>query len=138
MSLFGTLAHEGTLSTNSSRRGLLTIVGAALVIALGLFAISKATDESPVVVNTISDSLAHQEEFIRLNTTALDALAPAAVVEPLMDVDPFLYWNTTALDALAPAAVVEPLMDVDPFLYWNTTALEYPQTGYVEPESGPR
>lgn len=138
MSLLSTLAHEGTLSAKvSSRRGLVTIVGAAVLVVSALFVVTNSTDESPVTVNTVTGSLAH-EEFIRLNTTALDALVSAVVIESQMDVDPFLFWNTTALDALVPATSGARDSDVGSFLYWNTTALEYPQAGYVEPESGPR
>ena len=138
MSLFSTLAHEGTLTTRVfSRRGLVTMFGAAFLVISTVFVITNSTDESPVAVNTVTDSLT-QDEFIRLNTTALDALVPAVVIESQMDADPFLYWNTTALDGLAPSTSRAPEVDVDSFLYWNTSALEYPKAGYVEPESGPR
>lgn len=138
MSLFSTIAHEGAFSTKPlSRRGLVTIVGAALLAVSSVFVIINSTEEPPVSANTVIGSLT-QEEFIRLNTTALDALVPAVVIESQMDVDPFLYWNTTALDALVSATASEPEAAVDSFLYWNTTALEYSQTPYTEPESGPR
>lgn len=138
MSLFSTLAHEGTLSTKAlSPRGLVTIVGAALLVTSSVFFITDSRDESGVAVRTVTGSLS-QEEFIRLNTTALDALVPAVVIESQADVDRFLYWNTTALDALVGTTAGEPEAAVDSFLYWNTTALEYSQTPYTEPESGPR
>lgn len=138
MSLFSTLAHEGTLSTKVlSRRGLVTIVGATLLAVSSVFVIINSTDGSPGTTKAAVGSLT-QEEFLRLNTTALDALGPAVVIESQMDVDPFLYWNTTALDALVSATASEPEFAVDSFLYWNTTALEYSQTPYTEPESGPR
>lgn len=139
MSLFSTLAHEGALSPGVfSRRGLVTRVGLALLVVTAILVIANSTDESPVAVNAVTDSLT-QDEFIRLNTTALDpldALVPAVVIEP--PTDPFLYWNITALQALVSTTSDAPEADVNSFLYWNTTALEYAESGYVEPESGPR
>jgi hypothetical protein len=137
MSLFSTLAHEGTLTTRVfSRRGLVTMFGAALLVISSIVVITNSASETPVAaVNTVTDSMT-QEEFIRLNTTALDRLVPAPVIEHAED--PFFYWNTTALEGLTASTSRSPEKDVDSFLYWNTTALEYPNAEYVEPESGPR
>jgi hypothetical protein len=137
MSVFSTIAHGGSLSTAGwSRRGATTIGVLALLVSLGVFFVTDSGDEPPVAVNKVTPSLT-QDELMRLNTTALDALVPAVVVASQMDVNPFLYWNTTALEALVPATSGAQEVEVNPFLYWNTTALEYPQARYTEPESGP-
>jgi hypothetical protein len=78
------------------------------------------------------------QRFLEVNTSALDALVPAASGSAAAIVDEFLYLNTTALDAIAPkTALAQPPTDRG-FIYWNTTSLEYPGLVDVEADSGPR
>jgi len=138
MSLFSTIAQEGSLPREvSPRRGIATILVVALLVSVGVFFATDLTDDSPVATDVATSGLSH-EEFIRLNTTALDALIPAVASVSQMDVDSFLYWNTTALNALVSAKSDTQGADVGSFIYWNTAALEYPQAPVTDPESGPR
>lgn len=143
MSLFSSIAHPGTAETRGfPLRGMAAIamalvVGAAVGIAIDRDGASD-TSEASVVVST---QLPH-DEFIRLNTTDMDHLSPAATasaVEFAPTVDPFLYWNTTALDYLVPAQANPAQSQVsDEFLRWNVDSLEYAGVKYSEPASGPR
>lgn len=105
MSLFSTIAHDGPVPA----RGLpkrMWIIAAALVLAatVGLV-IANNTAAEPADTATATNAGLSHDEFVRINTTALDALVPAAAaVESSGVVDPFIYINTTALDDLAPAA----------------------------------
>lgn len=144
MSLFNTIAHDGTPSARGvfARGGVVIAIGLALAIAVGFsMADGGAAEKSPARTWSAASGLAH-DEFLRLNTTALDALVPAApaVTGPQGVVDRFTYLNTTALDALVPAAsaVTGSQGVVDRFIYLNTTALEYPPLRYSEQPSGPR
>ncbi|MCA1737130.1 MAG: hypothetical protein LC739_13835 [Actinobacteria bacterium] len=139
MSLFSTIAHDGPIPARALRpMGIwLMAAGLALAATVGLLIVNNPGAEPDPAAPTAT-RMSH-DEFVRLNTTALDGLAPAAViVESQKVMDPFVYINTTALDGLATAAVVESRKVVDPFTYINTTALEYSPAGYAEPSTGPR
>ncbi len=91
------------------------VLGAGVVLAVALSLVGNSF-EAPVNQATRTVSV---EEFVRLNTTALEALVPGVVFGPGEPMSPFLEWNTTALTGAVSAAGVA----VDPFLEWNTRAL---------------
>ena len=133
MSLFSTIAHDGaTPARGFSPKAIgMVAAGLALAVVVGFVATNSRTTAEPsdTPAATVT-GLAH-DDFVRLNTTDLDALVPAAsakAIESPAVVDPFIQMNTTSFDGLVPvaaAAVIESQMVVDPnFLYWNTTALE--------------
>ena len=128
MSLFSTIAHEGAAPARGfSLKGIgMIAAGLALGVAVG-FVIGNsgaAAESSATPVATVT-GLAH-DDFVRLNTTDLDALVPATsakAIESPAVVDPFIEMNTTSFGGLV--AVIESQRVVDPnFLYWNTTALD--------------
>ena len=128
MSLFSTIAHDGAAPARGfSLKGIgMMAAGLALGVAVG-FVIGNsgtAAESSATPVATVT-GLAH-DDFVRLNTTDLDGLVPAAsaqAIESPAVVDPFIQMNTTSFDGLV--AGIESQRVVDPnFLYWNTTALE--------------
>ena len=128
MSLFSTIAHEGAVPARGfSLKGIgMMAAGLALGVAVG-FVIGNsgaAAESSATPVATVT-GLAY-DDFVRLNTTDLDALVPATsakAIESPAVVDPFIEMNTTSFGGLV--AVIESQRVVDPnFLYWNTTALD--------------
>ena len=133
MSLFSTIAHDGAAPARGfSLKGIgMIAAGLALGVAVGFVMGTNGTAaESSVTPAATITGLAY-DDFVRLNTTDLDGLVPAAsakAIESPVVVDPFIQMNTTSFDGLVPAAaaaVIESQRVVDPnFLYWNTTALE--------------
>ena len=128
MSLFSTIAHDGAAPARGfSLKGIgMMAAGLALGVAVGFVIGTNGTAaESSVTPAATVTGLAH-DDFVRLNTTDLDALVPAAsakAIESPAVVDPFIQMNTTSFDGLV--AGIESQSVVDPnFLYWNTTALE--------------
>jgi hypothetical protein len=105
MSLFSTIAHDGPVPARDlPKRIWMMAAGLALAASVG-FVIVNDTAAEPLGTATATNAGLSHDEFVRLNTTALDALVPAAAAVKSQDVvDPFIYINTTALDALAPAA----------------------------------
>ena len=128
MSLFNTIAHDGAAPARGfSLKGIgMMAAGLALGVAVGfVIGTSGTAAESSVTPAATVTGLAY-DDFVRLNTTDLDALVPAAsakAIESPAVVDPFIQMNTTSFDGLV--AVIEYQRVVDPnFLYWNTTALD--------------
>ena len=161
MSLTNTVASEGMPEARwFSLKGIgILVAGLALGAAIGLaIANTSTTIDAPEASVT---GMAF-DDFIRLNTTAYDGLAPvvsAVVVEPRA-VDPgFFEMNVGSFDGLAPAASA--IATADPrfveintasleypvasavvtdglFVELNIGSLEYPGRGYTEPSSGLR
>lgn len=105
MSLFSTIAHDGPVPARGLPRRM-WMMAAALVLAatVGLVMADNTAAEPADTATATNAGLSH-DEFVRINTTALDALVPAAAaVESPGVVDSFIYINTTALDDLAPTA----------------------------------
>jgi hypothetical protein len=113
MSLFSTIAHDGPIPARGVRPNGIRMMAAGLTLAasVGLVIVNN-TGTEPGPTTRIASRMAH-DEFVRLNTTALDGLTPAAVI-------------------------VESQKVVDPFIYINTTALEYSFARYSEQSTGPR
>jgi hypothetical protein len=114
MSLTSTVAYEDIPKARGfSVKGLGILVAGLVLgasIGLAIASFTSATD-APEVSVTVMDL----DDFIRLNTTSLDGIAPAGS-----------------------AVVVEPRA-VDPhFLEANVGSLEYQGLSYTEPSSGLR
>lgn len=105
MSLFSTIAHDGPVPARGlPKRMWMMAAGLLLTVTVG-FVIVNSTAAEPEDTATATNARLSHEEFIRINTTALDALAPATAAVKSEDLaDPFIYINTTVLDGLAPAA----------------------------------
>jgi hypothetical protein len=131
MSLFSTIAHDGPVPARGlPKRMWMMAAGLVLTATVG-FVIVNNTAAEPLVTATATNAGLSHDEFVRINTTALDALVPtAAAIESPDVVDPFIYINTTALDGLAPAASAKTRGEV---LQVPTNAL-----GYSEQSNGPR
>jgi hypothetical protein len=104
-------------------------VGLALGVAIGYALAPGGSEADPAIAAPASGAIS-QEEFLRVNTTALEALPPrldASASSAIADRG-FLYLNTVALDALrtpaVPAAQVSRVNDA--FLHWNIESLERP------------
>lgn len=112
MSLFSTIAHDGPIPARGVRPNGIWMMAAGITLAasVGLVIVNN-TGTEPGPTTPIASRTAH-DEFVRLNTTALDGLAPAAVIVGSQKVDPFIHINTTAL--------------------------EYSFARYSEPSTGPR
>ena len=131
-----TIAYEGPRARGISVKGVAILVAGLVlgaVVGLAIATSSTTTDAPEAVVTGMA-----LDDFIRLNTTAFNGLAPVgstAVVESVA-VDPgFLDINVGSFNGLAPAASVA----VDPwFLEMNIGSLEYQAGGYTEPSSGIR
>ncbi len=133
MSLFSTIAHDGAVPARGfSLKGIgMMAAGLAIGVTIG-FVIGNddTTAESSATPLATVTGLA-LDDFVRLNTTDLDALVPAVLgqaIESPAVVDPFIEMNTTSFDGLVPVAAVavtesQRVVDAN-FLYWNTTALE--------------
>jgi hypothetical protein len=108
--------------------------GLVLTATVG-FVIVNNTAVQPMGTATATNARLSHDEFVRLNTTALDALVPATAAVKSEDVaDPFISINTTALDGLAPAAgAIETRGEVYGLVQVPTNAL-----GYSEQSNGPR
>jgi hypothetical protein len=144
MSLFSTIAHDGPVPARGlPKRMWMMAAGLVLTATVG-FVIVNSTAVEPLGTATATNAGLSHDEFVRLNTTALDALVPAAAAVKSQDVvDSFIYINTAALDALAPAAgAIETRGEVDSFIYLNTTALDAlaPAAGAIETQqsNGPQ
>lgn len=153
------LTYEGTPeATGVSFKGIgILVAGLVLGAAIGLVVANTSTTTDAPEVSVTGMAL---DNFIRLNTTSYNGLAPvatAAVVGSL-SVDPgFLEINTTSFNGLAPVVVAA----VDPgflemnvgsyeghsrvataadanFLEMNIGSLGYPATSYSERSSGIR
>jgi hypothetical protein len=126
MSLFSTIAHDGpVLASGLPKRMWMAVAGLVLAATVGFVIVNNTAAEPADTATATNTRLAH-DEFIRINTTALDALVPAAgAVESPGWVDPFIYINTTALDGLAPATVAIQTQGDVPFIYINTRALDH-------------
>ena len=131
------------------------VLGAAIGVAIASY--STTTDIPEVSVTGMP-----LDDFIRLNTTSYNGLAPAAtaVVVESVAVDPgFLEINVGSFNGLAPAAsaavnpgflemnvgsfdgltqVVSPQTVEPSFLEMNIGSLEFPAGGYSEPSNGLR
>lgn len=144
MSLFSTIAHsEAAQPRGSSLRGVgLIAVGLVLGVAIGMVAAGniQASNRTETVSAT-RGGLAH-DEFMRLNTTALEHLSPAVSVEVVgadPAVDQFLYWNITAFEGVAQPSGQSDLGSAsEEFLEWNIYSLEYPAVQRTEQPNGPR
>lgn len=117
MSLSSTIAHDGIApARHFSPRGMrMMAVGFALVIAAGFVVINSPKAEESSGTETATAAGLAYEDFLRLNTTALDGLGP-----------------------VAPAAETKPQSETDRLIYMNTTALDYLPHRSLEPSSGPR
>ncbi len=94
------------------------VLGAGVVL---VFALAQAGAGFDSPANQSLTPRAPMDEFIRINTIALDGLVTAPVFRPEAAVNQFLDWNTTRLTG----AVSGSRAEVDAFLAWNTMALEY-------------
>jgi hypothetical protein len=132
MSLTNTIAYEGPRARGVSVKGMgILVAGLVLgaVIGLATATSSTTTDEPEASVTGMA-----LDDFIRLNTTSLNGLAPAGVVESVA-VDPgFVEMNTTSFDGLV--RVASPQTVNPSFLEMNIGFLEYPTGGYAEPSNG--
>ena len=128
MSLFSTIAHEGAAPARGfSLKGIgMMAAGLALGVAVGFVIGNSGTAAEPSATPAATVTGMAHDDFVRINTTDLDALVPATstqAIESQRVVDPFIEMNTTSFDGLV--AVIESQKVVDPnFLYWNTTALD--------------
>jgi hypothetical protein len=114
MSLTSTVAYEDIPKARGfSVKGLGILVAGLVLgasIGLAIASFTSATD-APEVSVTVMDL----DDFIRLNTTSLEGIAPAGS-----------------------AVVVEPRAADPHFLEMNIGSLGYPATGYTEPLGGIR
>ena len=155
-----TIAYEGPRARGISVRGVAILVAGLVLGAVVGLAIATSSS-STVAPEAVVTGMA-LDDFIRLNTTSFNGLAPvaSAAVAPSVSVDPgFLEINTTAFNGLAPvvSAAVDPRFlwinvgsfdgltrmttpqTVDPsWLEMNIGSLEYPARSYSEPSSGIR
>ena len=128
MSLFSTIAHDGAAPARGfSLKGIgMMAAGLALGVTVGFVIGTNGTAAEPSATPLATVTGLAYDDFVRLNTTDLDGLVPAAsakAIESPAVVDPFIEMNTTSFDGLV--AVIESQKVVDPnFLYWNTTALD--------------
>ena len=130
MSYLDTLAGRPSASWNRYRIQIAMVgVGLALGVAIGYALAPGGSEADPAIAAPASGAIS-QEEFLRLNTTALEALTPrldASTSSAIADRG-FLYLNTVALDVLGtpavPAAQVSRVSDA--FLRWNIESLETP------------
>jgi len=141
MSLFSTIAHEGPLPARgfSPKRIWMIAAGLALAAAVGLVIVNDTAEEPSNPATAAANRLSH-DEFVRLNTTSLDGLVPAAAaVEAQGVVDRFIYMNTAAFDGLAPVGpAIEYQGEAPGLLHMITTALAYPPAGSSLQSHGPR
>jgi len=137
-----TIAYEGPRARGISVRGIgILVAGLVLgsVIGLAIATSSTTTDAPEAAVTGMA-----LDDFIRLNTTSFNGLAPvasAAVVEPV-SVDPgFLEINTTSFDGLGPVAanVVDPRflwMNVGSFNGLGPVTASVTDPGFLEMNVG--
>jgi len=141
MSLFSTIAHDGPVLARGlwPKRTWMMAAGLALAVTVGLVIVNNTAAEPSGTATAATARLLH-DEFVRLNTTALDGLVPAAAaIEAPGVVDRFTYINTTAFDGLAPVAhAIEYQGEAPGFIHDIMAALEYPPARYSEQSSGPR
>jgi len=78
MSLFSTIAHDGPVPARGlPKRMWMMAAGLVLTATVG-FVIVNNTAVQPMGTATATNARLSHDEFVRLNTTALDGLAPAA------------------------------------------------------------
>jgi len=141
MSLLNRIAHPRTAGTTVSVRGAIMVLVLGAGIALGSVMTGPGAVDDANPTGMVARRLAH-EDFLRLNTTELEYLAPSSAVEVIESeprVDPFIYLNTTALDGLVPRqAAGGPNNVSEEFLEWNIDSLEYSSATHPERPHGPR
>ena len=127
MSLFSTIAHEGAAPARGfSLKGIgMVAAGLALGVAVGFAIVNSRTAAEPSDAAIATATGLAYDDFVRLNSTDLDNLAPATVsaatIQSQAVVDPFIQMNTTSFDGLVPAAATAV---VDPFIQINTTSYD--------------
>lgn len=124
MSLLSAIAYDGTHETREIPYKGIGAAVAALVLGAAIgFVIG---DNPPAVDVPVAAATGMAlDDFIRLNTTSYEGLAPvtATVATPQTATNSFLNMNVTSYDGLVPSAVAETHKTVDPsFLYWNIEA----------------
>jgi hypothetical protein len=141
MSLLNTIAHPKTTGTKISVRGTIMVLVLGAWIAIGSAVAGPGAVDDANPTDMVAGRLAH-EDFLRLNTTELEYLAPSLevdVIESEPQVDPFIYLNTTALEGLVPRQAAGGLNTVsEEFLWWNIESLEYSSVTHPERPHGPR
>ena len=125
MSLFSRIAREGAAPARgfSLKWTGMVAAGLALGVAGGFVIVNSRPAAEPFPpVSATATGLAH-DDFVRLNTTELETVAPASagLTESAPAVDPFIQINTTALENLV-----------------ATGSLEHPTARVSEQRSGPR
>jgi hypothetical protein len=138
MSLFSTIAYDGTHETKQIPYKGIGAAVAALVLGAAIgFVIA---DNPPAVDAPVAAATGMAlDDFIRLNTTSYEGLAPvtAAVATPQTDAQSFIEMNVTSFEGLAPvtAAVATPQTDPQSFIEMNVTPFEglAPVTTTVDP-----
>ncbi|HUP17140.1 MAG TPA: hypothetical protein VM848_13955 [Acidimicrobiia bacterium] len=142
MSYSDTFADRRSASWNRYRiQAAMVGVSLALGMTIG-FALAPGSSEAHSAIAAPASGAISQEEFLRLNTTALEALTPRwdAPTSPTVVDRGFLYLNTVALDALGtpdvPAAQISRVSDA--FLHWNIESLERPATPVVDRPGFPK
>ncbi len=146
MSLFSTIAHDGAAPARGfSLKGIgMMAAGLALGVTVGFVIGTNGTAAEPSVTPAATVTGLAYDDFVRLNTTDLDGLVPAAsakAIESPAVVDPFIEMNTTSFDGLVPVAAANGEKSgnaSEEFQYWNIASLEYPAARYSQQSSGPR
>ena len=146
MSLFSTIAHDGAVPARGfSLKGIgMMAAGLALGVTVGFVIGTNGTAAEPSVTPAATVTGLAYDDFVRLNTTDLDGLVPAAsakAIESPAVVDPFIEMNTTSFDGLVPVAAANGEKSgnaSEEFQYWNIASLEYPAARHSQQSSGPR
>jgi hypothetical protein len=130
MSLFSTIAHDGAAPARgfSLKRIGMMAAGLALGVGIGFVIINSRTVAEPSATAKAPATGLAYDDFVRLNTTDLDNLVPAASAAATGAQalgDPTVpWWNTEAFKNLVPgasAAATETQVLDDPSVpYWST------------------
>lgn len=130
MSYLDTFVPRPSASWNRYRI-LIAMVGVSLALGMTIgYRLAPGGSEADPAIAAPESGATYQEEFLGLNTTALEALTPRldASTSSAIAARGFLYLNTGALDALGtpdvPAAQVSRVSNA--FLRWNIESLERP------------
>ncbi|MFV1963644.1 MAG: hypothetical protein ACC658_17695 [Acidimicrobiia bacterium] len=117
MSLFSTIAHDGATPTRGfSLKGIgMMMAGLAIGVAIGFVIINSRTAVEPSATATAPATGLAPDAFLRLNTTDLENLAPAASAAAT---------EARTLDANVP--------------WWNTESFKNLAARYSEQPTGPR